>query len=91
MTRVWLTDSWLTIREPCLQNPAKIIAADYSWILQPEDPWEVTGYIPQRGFHLRRGSGGGWNCEYLLGRLGHFNVRGRSSRIGSDGPLRGSP
>ena len=26
-------------------NPAKIIGVGDSWILQPEDPWEVTGYV----------------------------------------------
>ena len=28
-----------------LRNPAKIIGVGDSWILQPEDPWEVTGYV----------------------------------------------
>ena len=28
-----------------LQNPAKIIGVGDSWILQPEDPWEITGYV----------------------------------------------
>jgi predicted GH43/DUF377 family glycosyl hydrolase len=28
-----------------LQNPGKIIGVGDSWILQPEDPWEVTGYV----------------------------------------------
>ncbi len=28
-----------------LQNPAKILGVGDSWILQPEDPWEVTGYV----------------------------------------------
>src|SRR5579864_2592836 len=28
-----------------LVNPAKIIGVSDSWILQPEDPWEVTGYV----------------------------------------------
>ena len=28
-----------------LQNPAKIIGVGDSWILQPEDSWEVTGYV----------------------------------------------
>ena len=28
-----------------LQDPAKIIGVGDSWILQPEDPWEVTGYV----------------------------------------------
>jgi predicted GH43/DUF377 family glycosyl hydrolase len=28
-----------------LQNPAKIVGVGDSWILQPEDPWEVTGYV----------------------------------------------
>ena len=29
-----------------LQNPAKVIGVSDSWILQPEDPWEVAGYVP---------------------------------------------
>ena len=29
-----------------LQNPAHIIGVSDQWILQPEDPWEVTGYVP---------------------------------------------
>ncbi len=28
-----------------LQNPAKIVGVGDSWILQPEDPWEITGYV----------------------------------------------
>lgn len=28
-----------------LANPGKIIGVGDSWILQPEDPWEVTGYV----------------------------------------------
>jgi predicted GH43/DUF377 family glycosyl hydrolase len=28
-----------------LTHPAKIIGVGDSWILQPEDPWEVTGYV----------------------------------------------
>jgi predicted GH43/DUF377 family glycosyl hydrolase len=28
-----------------LLDPAKIIGVGDSWILQPEDPWEVTGYV----------------------------------------------
>ncbi len=28
-----------------LHNPANIIGVSDSWILQPEDPWEVTGYV----------------------------------------------
>jgi predicted GH43/DUF377 family glycosyl hydrolase len=28
-----------------LANPARIIGVSDSWILQPEDPWEVTGYV----------------------------------------------
>ncbi len=27
------------------QDPARIIGVCDSWILQPEDPWEVTGYV----------------------------------------------
>lgn len=29
-----------------LHNPAKILGIGDSWILQPEDPWEITGYVP---------------------------------------------
>jgi len=29
-----------------LNDPAKVIAVGKRWILQPEDPWEVTGYVP---------------------------------------------
>jgi predicted GH43/DUF377 family glycosyl hydrolase len=28
-----------------LENPAKILGVADEWILQPEDPWEVTGYV----------------------------------------------
>jgi predicted GH43/DUF377 family glycosyl hydrolase len=28
-----------------LENPAKVIGVCDSWILQPEDPWEITGYV----------------------------------------------
>jgi predicted GH43/DUF377 family glycosyl hydrolase len=29
-----------------LDDPANIIGISDQWILQPEDPWEVTGYVP---------------------------------------------
>jgi predicted GH43/DUF377 family glycosyl hydrolase len=28
-----------------LANPAQVIGVSDSWILQPEAPWEVTGYV----------------------------------------------
>lgn len=28
-----------------LSNPAKLIGVSDEWILQPEDPWEITGYL----------------------------------------------
>ena len=28
-----------------LKNPANVIGVGDSWILQPEDPWEITGYV----------------------------------------------
>jgi predicted GH43/DUF377 family glycosyl hydrolase len=28
-----------------LRDPAKILGVGDSWILQPEDPWEMTGYV----------------------------------------------
>jgi len=40
-----------------LRNPAKIIGVGDSWILQPEDPWEITGICPQRRLHLWRRPG----------------------------------
>jgi predicted GH43/DUF377 family glycosyl hydrolase len=29
-----------------LNDPAKIIGVSDHWVLQPEDPWEVSGYVP---------------------------------------------
>ena len=29
-----------------LNDPAKIVGVSDRWILQPEDPWEVSGYVP---------------------------------------------
>jgi predicted GH43/DUF377 family glycosyl hydrolase len=29
-----------------LNDPAKIIGVSDRWILQPEDTWEITGYVP---------------------------------------------
>jgi predicted GH43/DUF377 family glycosyl hydrolase len=29
-----------------LKNPSKILGVSDEWILQPEDAWEVTGYVP---------------------------------------------
>jgi len=29
-----------------LEDPAKIMGVSDHWILQPEDPWEVNGYVP---------------------------------------------
>jgi len=29
-----------------LDDPSEMIGVGDSWILQPEDPWEVTGYVP---------------------------------------------
>jgi predicted GH43/DUF377 family glycosyl hydrolase len=29
-----------------LEDPAKVIGVSDDWILQPEDPWEVSGYVP---------------------------------------------
>jgi predicted GH43/DUF377 family glycosyl hydrolase len=28
------------------ENPAHVLGVADDWILQPEDPWEVTGYVP---------------------------------------------
>jgi predicted GH43/DUF377 family glycosyl hydrolase len=28
-----------------LHDPSKIIGVSDDWILQPEDPWEITGYV----------------------------------------------
>ncbi|MFQ5658805.1 MAG: glycoside hydrolase family 130 protein [Gammaproteobacteria bacterium] len=29
-----------------LEDPAEVIAVADPWILQPEDPWEISGYVP---------------------------------------------
>lgn len=29
-----------------LNDPSKILGVSDEWILQPEDPWEITGYVP---------------------------------------------
>jgi predicted GH43/DUF377 family glycosyl hydrolase len=29
-----------------LDDPSKIVGVSDQWILQPEDPWEVSGYVP---------------------------------------------
>lgn len=29
-----------------LKDPSKILGVADEWILQPEDPWEITGYVP---------------------------------------------
>ncbi len=29
-----------------LKDPSKVIGVSDEWILQPEDPWELTGYVP---------------------------------------------
>ncbi|HID75408.1 MAG TPA: glycosidase [Planctomycetaceae bacterium] len=28
------------------QDPSRVLAVGDEWILQPEDPWELTGYVP---------------------------------------------
>jgi predicted GH43/DUF377 family glycosyl hydrolase len=28
-----------------LQNPAQVISVSDSWIVQPQDPWEIAGYV----------------------------------------------
>jgi predicted GH43/DUF377 family glycosyl hydrolase len=28
-----------------LKDPSRVLGVADSWILQPEDPWEVTGYV----------------------------------------------
>ena len=66
-----------------LQNPAKILGVGDSWILQPEDPWEVTGYVHNVVFTCGAVAGAGWNREDLLGRRGYGDVRGRSEHLGS--------
>ena len=50
-----------------LQNPAKVIGVGDSWILQPEDPWEITGYVHNMVFTCGAVSGARWNRENLLG------------------------
>ena len=33
---------------PCTNwnDPSEVIGVSDQWILQPEDPWEVSGYVP---------------------------------------------
>jgi predicted GH43/DUF377 family glycosyl hydrolase len=33
-----------------LLNPARIIGMGEAWILQPEDPWKITGYVHNEVF-----------------------------------------
>src|ERR1051326_2256411 len=52
-----------------LQNPAKILGVGDSWILQPEDPWELTGYVHNVVFTcgaVADPDDPGRNGEYLL-------------------------
>ena len=47
---VFQNDGWIGLSSghnssSSLQNPAKIISVGDSWILQPEYPWEITGYV----------------------------------------------
>ena len=73
-----------------LVNPAKIIGVGDSWILQPEDPWEITGYVHNVVFTCGAVRGVRWNCEDLLGRRGHGHVRGRSECLRSGSFMPGS-
>src|SRR5437870_1816587 len=70
-----------------LLNPAKVIGVGDSWIVQPEDPWEITG---QCGLYLWCRCGVRWHREDLLGGRRHGHVRGRSECRGSGGPMPGS-
>ena len=29
-----------------LEDPARVLGVHDGWVLQPEDPWETTGYVP---------------------------------------------
>ena len=29
-----------------LEDPSRVIGVSDNWILQPEDPWEISGYVP---------------------------------------------
>ena len=66
-----------------LENPAKIIGVGDSWILQPEDPWEITGYVHNVVFTCGAVAGARWNGKDLLGRRRHGHVRGRSEPLRS--------
>jgi hypothetical protein len=63
-----------------LQNPAKVIGVGDSWILQPEDPWEITGYVHNVVFTCGAVPE---SDENLLGGRRHGHVRGRSECLGS--------
>ena len=70
-----------------LHDPAKIIGVGDSWILQPEAPWEVTGYVHNVVFTCGAVAGAGWNREDFLGRCRFGHVRRRIESRGSGRPL----
>jgi predicted GH43/DUF377 family glycosyl hydrolase len=66
-----------------LQNPAKVIGVGDSWILQPEDPWEITGYVHNVVFTCGAVLESDGIVKIYWGGCGHGHVRGRSECLGS--------
>ncbi|MFZ0593115.1 MAG: hypothetical protein WAM39_21845, partial [Bryobacteraceae bacterium] len=64
-----------------LLNPAKVIGVSDSWILQPEDPWEITGYVHNVVFTCGAVAESDGTVKIYGRRHGH--VRGRSECLRS--------
>jgi predicted GH43/DUF377 family glycosyl hydrolase len=58
-----------------LDDPATIIGVSDWWILQPEDPWEVTGYVPNVVFTCGAVPGRRRYGKNILGRRRYGHVR----------------
>ena len=73
-----------------LENPAKIIGVGDPWILQPEDPWEVTGYVsnvvlPSTGDWAVQVCPAGRGQHCLLGQFGSQSGGAGESSLGGGG------
>ena len=66
-----------------LSDPAKVIGVGDSWILQPEDPWEITGYVHNVVFTCGAVLESDGTVKIYWGGRRHGHVRGRSKRLGS--------
>ena len=57
-----------------LANPAKIIGVSDEWVLAPEDPWEITGYVHNVVFTCGAVADDGGGVKIYWGG-GHRDVR----------------